>query len=1178
MANNNTSITTLPLDLKLNMNKNKCLISTDSSMVNENNSPVYGSTISNLHTKSNGLGNAIYDKKGNKYYVESRVLKSTNSLFNDVDLSDKYYFEKKEFAISDINGIVWQDGRSIEKENGIYYAFKLNNGKLNMYKGEDVDDISYFTDINPWTNSYNIVSARLVPFNVDPSLESSEEGFYSPFIGILTIEQSVTLTNDDFSASSSTQNILVWRTIKLSDDSVQLGMVLPIVLGYYDNGNGEGGANATNKTIGKEYMSNKTGSFASSSQSTESSDWQIIVSTFNKLATNVSDIDTVRDDLYCDPRFNISPLASNKSRQTFGVSILNHKQRGENPYTSLRFDNFTIGYNGYNGDYIWTSWNFNINNVSKVGTRINNTYYGVIPLNAYDCSNVDSSTAYNEQVIRQISYTSDSMDTTTATYINGELPNYSAIFIDESPYVVATVTATNGTKVYMHRISRFSSSYTNNQDMLDILPVNKLCTVGTTYPSSLSSSDKRNAGPNVKVSAWEESSAYCTPYAIYGYCLTTNQRYARFIAYGNCFTSDQTGISNIGSVMVDSAMKGTVFGGVGLQSTQTIPTTMSAWGAWGNYIRSDPSYVCYNPQGSITTIGDTKWRILYNYRQGYISGLSFGENGKVGKLVTEWNTVDDSFFIFAKDNFILYKNDKNKKVYKIERLPFSSLDDNQCIDKFQIVDKRYFIGNIDIEYNCFDIIYNKYSCWASDWNNRVITGLPYSVSDRNSYLSGSTPSVYYSSLGCYCNDEWVTIAKSGKSKYINTGTVASGQNVSYTATKEFAPSQIGVYNTLNGFISGYETFLCASSDTGVDFYVNNTISSPVYKKTIKTSTKDDIYIFNDSAKEGLSYPIASGASTYMNVPIVGVEFIESYNGKFALKIDNSVYGIVYDGIRPIGLYNTGSLTDDVNEFFIVQGQYYAVVDNFISAVYYSSSGTLNSIEQIVDVNGMQFIGAFPSVAYFYAPFTQSIYAFTGDADLQLFVQSNKITEITNWLYDPATEWIMLNTNDGLYILTQINVFKNKSFTNVKNFYSTDKNYVVVLWGEDYKNTLLSLRKIDDDWETVPVKLETCYFGYGNFKEIIVDCWYIRVFKNDEKDNGKVKVYTTTLTDKVTKNKEEEFVIKHDMWDSNDCCFIRYQSNNQRGLGVSLNIESDYPISMISYSGKEDSTTLSKYNI
>ena len=471
--------------------------------------------------------------------------------------------------------------------------------------------------------------------------------------------------------------------------------------------------------------------------------------------------------------------------------------------------------------------------------------------------------------------------------------------------------------------------------------------------------------------------------------------------------------------------------------------------------------------------------------------------------------------------------------------------------------------------NIYDTLQKKWAKFANDWNNRMFFG--YSNIQKRDLLMQPLENQTYTYMKYSATVQY-------KESWATSGAVAAGYDVAYQKEKGFAPSRLFAYTSLSGIVLGQVNAYGykLTSDNGLDVFASSGTSSPSYRNTLFGNGVSSCV----SNLAGSTYPITSSGSAYFNIPIIESEIVNSYNGKYGLKIGNTVYTIAYDGVRPIALYNTASIVDTVDEFFIVQSQYYAVINGYIAALSYSSSNTISGVEQIVDVTGMKFIGAFPSCAYFYSPAARSIYAFTGDADLQLFCNTDRITEVYNSQYFPQNEWIVLGTNDGAYLMTQNNTFRLRNFGRVKRMFGTDDEYVVlVLDDTDNSNVYLSLSKLDG-FETLPIELETAFFGEGDMKTSTIDEWYIRVFKGDEDYNGKIRCTGRTLTNIVKDNTTvvEETLTK-EKFDANDNAFITYRPEFNRALGQSFKIVSDYPVAYLGFRISGDgSTQKSRYNI
>ena len=94
--------------------------------------------------------------------------------------------------------------------------------------------------------------------------------------------------------------------------------------------------------------------------------------------------------------------------------------------------------------------------------------------------------------------------------------------------------------------------------------------------------------------------------------------------------------------------------------------------------------------------------------------------------------------------------------------------------------------------------------------------------------------------------------------------------------------------------------------------------------------------------------------------------------------------------KPTFLYSmaSGIDVDDVQWFFVIQGQYYAVIGEKLYAMIYSN-GVISQSDAIVDIRDMKYVGNTPAIAFFVNPYTKQVYSFTGDANLQQVFDAGK---------------------------------------------------------------------------------------------------------------------------------------------------------------------------------------------
>lgn len=645
-----------------------------------------------------------------------------------------------------------------------------------------------------------------------------------------------------------------------------------------------------------------------------------------------------------------------------------------------------------------------------------------------------------------------------------------------------------------------------------------------------------------------DSGSHLNPSKFQSSCLTMNQEgYARLVIAG--FGIDDK--APVCSEIFD-AITGKRIDGAGVTSNADIPTNSDGWNTWwGN--RKNTRDTCYNKTGSRSVLDDSGFCVLYNGEEGNITGISYAKDAsKVGTLLTEWGSVLESFGVSMSGSEVAYKDANTGKVKVIYTKSVETSDLSVVRNKL--------IVRCSADENIYDLDTGKWGKFANDWNDRCFTGI--------SSTSTQSGEFFYSKA----YERQVSIS------FYSTASFSTGFDSAFQKEKSSVPSRLFAYNQYQGvFNGGYTPTGYILTDTnGLDIFISEGLSAPYYK-----TTKYEYRLQADSALNGSVYPVTEEGSTYFNIPVIDFSLLDCYNGRYALTVNDSAYSLVMsDRKTPVLLYNALSGVQST-DFFIVQGQNYAVVQDYICMLTYNSNGVITQVEQVVDVGSMTFLGAFPSCALFYSPAAKTIFAFNGDANLQIYVKTDRISEVYTTKYFPALEWICFCCNDGTYILTEDNNFRVE-LSNVEEFYNTKDPWITAVLS-DGTNIRYSLVKHDSTWTTIPVEVETAFFCDGDMKKSTITDWYIRVFKGDEDYNGKVVCSAKTMNDIVSQtiktfDGKVDVKLTKDKFDENDNSMITLHTGCN-ALGTSCRVVSDYPISYFGFTiGGDGSTAKSKYNI
>lgn len=523
--------------------------------------------------------------------------------------------------------------------------------------------------------------------------------------------------------------------------------------------------------------------------------------------------------------------------------------------------------------------------------------------------------------------------------------------------------------------------------------------------------------------------------------------------------------------------------------------------------------------GGISPLPGSNWRLLYNY--GVVSNISFGNLNEEGTILVDWNTIEDSFYVGYTDKAIVYKDVEG--VHKIE------IEDIK--NNVQILEDSYILINTTSYLNCWDIKGKKFVHFASDYNNRCYTG--WQASKYNYFTqSGSWKAAWES-------NKWDSSAA--------VIACSSGQNVNYAITGKPITSAIFPPQNLYHVVKNKE-FYCFGDNSYIDLYYNLVYHNSIMKNTYKYT---DALLYPDA-----QYPLSSNNINYFNIPLL-FSLLKTHNNKDLIKAGTMYYPVVYyNETVPIFIYSPLGGLEGASYMFVIQSQFYAVLNGKICAVSYVDN-VLSGVEAIIDVTGMEFIGYLPTFALFYSPKNKCIYSFTGDANLELIEDASEIGELRNALYNSFTKTIHVITDKGVCIIGD--TIYMIEFPGIAEMFFTEEK--TVLETED-KIYYLSFDKLSDEYEVMPLEFETEFFGGVNDSVITIYKWSMRFIK-DAVTNGTIKLSTVTLTDKGSETREKVYNLTAKDWDPlTDSFYLQFAPENNKACGHKIRIESDFPLTSL----------------
>ena len=507
---------------------------------------------------------------------------------------------------------------------------------------------------------------------------------------------------------------------------------------------------------------------------------------------------------------------------------------------------------------------------------------------------------------------------------------------------------------------------------------------------------------------------------------------------------------------------------------------------------------------------------------GFISGLSL-PGGKI--LVADWNNV--------KDNIVVYYNSSINKgciIYQDTNNDFYIV--SNYADKPQLREiNGMLVTNVNKDNNCYRLSDGKILTFAPAWNNRApkdnLKSFESAVTDNNYYLASA----------------------------INEYNLKDNASIILNPVPVIANNVPSVEN----FNSNNAEKYC------INFYIGSIDSSEFLYAA--SSDFDNTKYFYNSDLEGLPFPLDTNGNVQYS-PSLFCETFSSFGNDVFIKQGNAAYQLMKVDSEAVMSFYLGTLVEGLEDVFVIQGQYYGIINNQIFAITFAN-GVVQSMTSIVSTVGLQFCGNSPYMAIFFSKTNRCLYSFTGANVLNKLQFVDKISEIKGYKYNPATQSIFLLTDIGLVISSLFGMYSLESQWNKLFVY--DKGIALVndtniTWLEYYAR---------EGFEKQLIELETCFYGMNNQTVTINDCLYVRLF-SEEHEEGSIKVTATTISNSGRKTEQTEFKIKKSDWDKlTDSIYLRYQPKEQRGLGISFSISSPFKIASLSIGSQADAILIDK---
>lgn len=548
----------------------------------------------------------------------------------------------------------------------------------------------------------------------------------------------------------------------------------------------------------------------------------------------------------------------------------------------------------------------------------------------------------------------------------------------------------------------------------------------------------------------------------------------------------------------------------------------------------------FNPGGFRAPLKNgTPWNILYYVDSTgavAVQGVSYSKDPEaMGTLVTPFASPAKVQYIAGGKNSVIFV-DGHERIYKID------IKDGAEISS--IFDNHYIIVNTTSYWNMWDAQRLRKFHYATDYNNRAKIGLT-----RSKYRAKNAD-IYTllrsRQMASAINPNYSILPRLPVSSVI-PGAIALAH---WVFPKDYIDN-IHVYNSVCE--EGRET-------QPIDIFCQGEDSSNVavmYVASVKPYVSGN-QIYRDSNLELTSY---TDSKAILAVADILSKFIDGAGNHSLIVEGSSKYVLTYNNQnKPTFLYSlvSGIDVDDVKWFFVIQGQYYAVIGEKLYAMIYSN-GLISQSDAIVDIRDLKFVGNNPAIAFFVNPYTKQVYSFTGDANLQSIFSAGKYhfqftdpdKELKHF-YDESTQSIYMCTDEGLLVFGPDNTYCLEDYKDVHEIVFVDGDIHII--ENNGKETILRYYHDRNGYEPLRIELETSFWGLGAGESTSIDRWSVTLYDTEHKEQD-VYLQVRTLTNVSTQTEEKKMHINANDWDKyTHSVLINFTPALIKGQGIRLTIK------------------------
>ena len=559
------------------------------------------------------------------------------------------------------------------------------------------------------------------------------------------------------------------------------------------------------------------------------------------------------------------------------------------------------------------------------------------------------------------------------------------------------------------------------------------------------------------------------------------------------------------------------------------------------------------------------FKLIYN--KDALVGIS-----KDGSIVVPWNDVDENTLTITDNDIYYFSLSSNAWVHinistgnKLEAIKVgNNLLLNSLVDNCYRKDKL-FTYNVDTTLASFTILkprvglINTYG--AVFYSYIVPKHITENIKIGNYWMPYLLEAIkktekYFISIASNDNDGPIW---------------ASTQLLNYTGTTnvrkegwQFTSSP--VFDTATIDYSYYLNNMELQNRESIDAYTSDTGSVLSYFK----SWYEGIAKYNNKlsdVEKSMTEPTYYNLSPNTDI----MTFIDGFNTISLLKVGNNTLQLLVKESDLLLVYNLLSNVGNISEYFVLQGQQYGIINDYINKVD-MVNGQVVAQTPITSVEGLKFLGNTDKQAFFFSQMNKTIQYFAADNTLEFLMDATEIDNNTTTVFAKQTNDIFLLLNDKVVV-----------FTNGGSMYEMLSRAEYITFGDNSwsdGNKTWSYFKTNNEQERVPIELETLWFGDTATRRLMkVTCLYIELY-DDNYMPGKFEISFDGLVNNTASTKKQVFNVKSSDYDRvTKTVYLRYQPAFQNCAAFKLNIKSDLAIKRLAVEyTPEDVILISKNNI